>query len=359
MVNLTASQDAFDCSDIGENTITITATDANGNEAEAFLNVLVQDVLAPTINCPDDITTTDCSAINYDQPTASDNCEVDNLELIAGIESGNSFPVGNTIVTYEASDMSGNKSNCSFEVFIDYGLTGDADISNPTCPGFADGAIDFSVAGGQPPYGYEWSNGNGPDNLPQGIYSVTVTDASECILIVNFSLIDPPAISVDSFEITHAMGGQQTGSIVLWLSGGNEPYSEKWLENGIEMPSFDPLNAPPGTYNVVITDNAGCTMDAGPFIVDNLNSTLSKELEKKITLFPNPTSGMLSIKIDSNISGLFEMAMYDVNGKMCHSEKIQSVPTNRRIDVGHLGTGVFWVKLLIGNEVVWKKLIIV
>ncbi len=360
MINLTASQNSFDCSDIGENVISITATDANGNEAEAFLTVVVEDTLAPTINCPDDIIETSCSEINYSLPATSDNCGVDNLELIAGIESGNSFPIGKTIVSYEAKDIAGNTSTCSFEVFIDYNLIVDnAIITNPTCTGYSDGTIELEVSGGQSPYEFDWSSGSDPDNLSAGLHTVAITDALGCTFVLNFVALDPPAISIDSFEIVHAMGGQQTGSITLWVSGGNEPYEIKWFENGNELPSFDPLNAPPGIYSAVITDSSGCTMNAGPYTVDNLNSTFSKELERRIELFPNPTDGLVSIKFDQSLSDQFEISLYDVNGKMCFGKKFNSIESMHQIDIGHIGTGVFWVKLLIGNEVVWKKLIVV
>jgi hypothetical protein len=52
-------------------------------------------------------------------------------------------------------------------------------VTNTTTPGSSDGAIDFSVSGGEVPYTYLWSNGNTTQdltNLEAGTYSVTVTD---------------------------------------------------------------------------------------------------------------------------------------------------------------------------------------
>lgn len=52
-----------------------------------------------------------------------------------------------------------------------------------TSPGKTDGAIDLTVTGGTAPYTYSWTGPNGSigtsedlNNLPEGTYSVTVTD---------------------------------------------------------------------------------------------------------------------------------------------------------------------------------------
>ena len=287
MINLTANQNSFDCSNLGENAVLISASDANGNEAEALLNVIVRDTVFPNIDCPDDISETNCSNIIYDLPSANDNCGIDALEIIEGLESGSDFPVGMTQVMYEAIDLAGNISTCSFEVLIEN---------------------DFTV---------------------------------------------------DSSEVVHAVGGQANGAIMLWISGGNEPYQIQWFSNGIELPIFDSLNVSPGTYSIVLTDAAGCTFNIGPFEVDNLSNTISKDHWKKITLFPNPTNGDVSVKFDGYIhSGKVDISIFDVNGKMCLKKKINSINSENRFNVDHLGAGIFWVKLLIENDVVWKKLII-
>ncbi|WP_439151887.1 HYR-like domain-containing protein [Winogradskyella sp.] len=59
------------------------------------------------------------AVVDFDMPTATDNCD-DNpvVEQTGGLESGSLFPVGDTVITYEATDASGNVTTCSFTVSV-------------------------------------------------------------------------------------------------------------------------------------------------------------------------------------------------------------------------------------------------
>lgn len=65
-------------------------------------------------------------------------------------------------------------------------ITTSTQVLNVSCPGFIDGEIDLIVAGGVPPFTYNWSNlpgaGDPQDqiNLSAGTYNVTVNDNAGC-----------------------------------------------------------------------------------------------------------------------------------------------------------------------------------
>ncbi len=60
-----------------------------------------------------------CSAVvTYDLPTANDNCEGVTVELTEGLASGEAFPLGETTVTYTATDAAGNKVTTTFTVNV-------------------------------------------------------------------------------------------------------------------------------------------------------------------------------------------------------------------------------------------------
>ena len=80
------------------------------------------DTIDPVIeDCPTDIEVSNDSgtcgaAVTWTPPTATDNSGSVTLE--SDFEPGNVFPVGETLVTYTATDLAGNKSTCSFTVKV-------------------------------------------------------------------------------------------------------------------------------------------------------------------------------------------------------------------------------------------------
>ncbi len=106
-----AASNTFNCTKLGNNTITLTVTDANGNVSKATAIVTVRDTIKPTITAPANITrNTDASGctvsknnIAFGTPVTSDNCSV-----TVTTNAPQNFPIGVTNVTWTATDNSGN-----------------------------------------------------------------------------------------------------------------------------------------------------------------------------------------------------------------------------------------------------------
>ncbi len=99
---------------MGTTTVTFQVEDASGNTATCGFNVTVNDNEAPEITSVSNITQNvdvdSCSAIvEYELPTATDNCEGVEVTLTEGLASGEVFPLGKTTVTYTATDAAGNE----------------------------------------------------------------------------------------------------------------------------------------------------------------------------------------------------------------------------------------------------------
>jgi uncharacterized repeat protein (TIGR01451 family) len=101
----------------GTTTVTYTATDASGNTATHLQLVTVTEAIPPTVTAPADVSVTtgagatSCGTVVSDAAlgtaTANDNCPGVTVTR-SGVPAGNIFPVGNSIVTYTATDRSGN-----------------------------------------------------------------------------------------------------------------------------------------------------------------------------------------------------------------------------------------------------------
>ncbi len=119
----------------GQTVITYRCTNESGNIDSCSFTITLNDVQPPQFTfCPSVITRYappgECSAIvNFSIPGATDNCGPVTVSQINGLPPGSSFPVGTTMVSFTASDLSGNTSTCTFQVSV-------KDITPPaiTCP---------------------------------------------------------------------------------------------------------------------------------------------------------------------------------------------------------------------------------
>ncbi len=106
-------------------TTTVTVSTFSG--PSCTFTVRVNDVQAPTITCPANITTNNspgqCGATVTFAVTAADNCP--GVTVVSSPASGSFFPSGTTTVTSTATDASGNTTTCSFTVTVN-------DNENPT-----------------------------------------------------------------------------------------------------------------------------------------------------------------------------------------------------------------------------------
>ncbi|XP_022107711.1 uncharacterized protein LOC110988484 isoform X2 [Acanthaster planci] len=104
----------------GSTNVTYTFTDAAGNTAECVFTVRVStDVTPPVIsNCPADITLPlGITVADWTEPMATDDSGA-LPSILKSHEPGDSFPVGDTTVTYTFTDGAGNQANCTFLVTV-------------------------------------------------------------------------------------------------------------------------------------------------------------------------------------------------------------------------------------------------
>ncbi|MFK7775977.1 MAG: gliding motility-associated C-terminal domain-containing protein [Saprospiraceae bacterium] len=155
-------------------------------------------------------------------------------------------------------DFLGNSCNITVENILP--ITISETVTNPTCVGDTDGAIDITVSGGVEEYTYAWSTGAATSqdisNLAAGSYTVTVTDCKGVTAEQTIMVTDPAPVT-GTANITQVSGaGNSDGEIDLTPSGGTPNYTYLW-SNGSTNEDLSGL--PIGTYTVTITDAIGCT----------------------------------------------------------------------------------------------------
>jgi len=155
----------------------------------------------------------------------------------------------------------------------------DAVITQPSCFGYDDGAINITPVGGAAPYTFLWSpGGETTDNitgLSAGNYSVNVTDALGCVTTEAFNVSQPNEIIIDYLVNNVACKEDSDGAIDISVTGGTEPYTYVWSTidgSGLAFSDEDQTGLTGGTYTITIIDDNGCsaTEDILVSIEDNI-----------------------------------------------------------------------------------------
>ncbi|MDA1111516.1 MAG: gliding motility-associated C-terminal domain-containing protein [Bacteroidetes bacterium] len=138
--SLTLSRDSFDCSHVGDNTITFTAIDENNNQNSTTVTITVYDTLAPTLVLKQDTVYLDTAAFASIVDTdiivySYDNCGIDSV-----IISQTQFGINDTTVVtvwVTVKDKNGNQTGP--DSVLVYVMTADSD---------SDGIMDYLEGGG-------------------------------------------------------------------------------------------------------------------------------------------------------------------------------------------------------------------
>jgi gliding motility-associated-like protein len=130
------------------------------------------------------------------------------------------------------------------------------------CASLDNGSITVTPTGGVAPYTYTWSDlGNGPNrtDLAAGTYTVKVTDNNLCEKSINVVIAGAPLFRIDPVVTPITCFGADDGTISLNLQGGTGNVNVLWTDDATAGVNRTGLK--PGSYNVVLTDDAGCSID--------------------------------------------------------------------------------------------------
>ena len=123
IASMSIDKSSFDCSSIGENTVTLTVTDINGNVGSTTAIVTVKETTAPIANCTAPFTLlldeTGNASITVEDINneSSDNCGIASITIDK--DSFDCSNLGVNTVTLTVTDKSGNSSSCSTSVTVE------------------------------------------------------------------------------------------------------------------------------------------------------------------------------------------------------------------------------------------------
>lgn len=180
--------------------------------------------------------------------------------------------------TVTVTDQEGCALSHSFDLFEPQELVLDITFNNPTCFALSDGSIVVNTTGGNPGKVFEIRNeddelvnaggSNAANTLPQGVYTVTVTDENGCSASGSVTLVHPPQIDIDlEIDQPNCFGFPSgTAEVVEVLNPGGNPdlIEYYWTPNpaggdgnGIGQNLVVKLGE--GEYTLTVIDNNGCS----------------------------------------------------------------------------------------------------
>ncbi len=300
--DFSGTQNPGDQFPVGVTTVVYTAVDSSGNTTQCSFNITVLDGAAPITNCPAELVIrvdgtivsdpgglvtssvpgADCDSIliNFNAPESADECDgIVPSTQYAGIQSGDNFPIGTSIVSFSSSDMAGNIDTCEFEITVL--PLGDVNLetagANPVCVGES---ITINVTTPISGATYTWT---GPDNFigsgtsvtivninadNVGQYEVTCNAGGNCTSTgnINLDILALPDIIVGSNSPICSSGGtdleltasQNTGSVAItsWDWSGPNNFTSI-MQNPIINNAG---SGEAGTYTVTATGDNGCSI---------------------------------------------------------------------------------------------------
>lgn len=174
-------------------------------------------------------------------------------EDISGLSTGT--------YTVTVTDANSCTNSATATVGIQPGVLNIANVSvtDVLCNGATTGGVDITTSGGTTPFTYSWSNSASTEDISgviAGIYTVTITDDQGCTISTTATVTEPTALQLNITGTDALCNGSTDGSADLTVTGGVAAYTYDW-SNSASTEDLSSIAA--GTYDVIVTDNNGCT----------------------------------------------------------------------------------------------------
>jgi hypothetical protein len=305
---------------------TLTVTDNNGCTNSMTINVQINDI---------NITSTTVSASSCGAANGSIN-----ITVSGGITPYN-YDWAHIVGTSNPEDVSTlTAGNYTVTVTDDYGCSETATAAvgttggptatptiTPTSCNLSNGAIVLVVSGGTAPYTSDWGHIAGTNNvqnlsnLAAGTYNVTITDNTGCSGVGSYVINPSVAPAVVVTTATNSSCGLPNGAIDITASGGTPGYTYDWSHIAGTSNVEDLIGLAAGTYTVVVSDAANCTVST--------QATISTSASPTAMAVPTPAMcGQSNGSINLTVSGGTAPFVYDWNYDGVGDNNDPEDPTN-------------------------------
>jgi len=197
-------------------------------------------------------------------------------------------------------------------------------------------------------------------DLAEGTYSVTVTDANDCLEVVEFDIntvsVPTPLIFMtadENLEVESAANYPDSqftwyldGEIVALESCGAQQWCVQPTESGVYMVCTD--------YAFTTATCSACSASFNYIYTNTENIAAIDEIQ----ISPIPTNDILTINLTTNEKVDMQIKLQNVHGQiLIEKEESISGNWNTSLNVSYLPSGTYFLTLQSGNEIMTKKVL--
>ncbi|WP_297760224.1 T9SS type B sorting domain-containing protein [uncultured Muriicola sp.] len=336
-VNFVSGAGAETFSGLTDGTYTITVRDANG------CTLVTNTVTIDPLNAPTDLTfaVTDpnCPALTSDVTVSVVGGTTPIVyEIIAPVvvnNGNNNVFTGLTPDTYTFRVTDANnctyQENLTISPVVPIQVAGNL-VSNVSCIGGNDGAVDFSVNGFNTTYEYT-INGGAPvtgqsaatinlTGLAAGDYTIVVTDEVTNCTDTDTVTVSEPLTPLAFTFVTTPLTCSSDASVTITAAGGWGSYSYELEQPDLSVVGPQGSNVfsgltQTGNYTITTTDSGGCSVTDTFTITSPGNPTLN--LDPATDLCYDPATG---VTLNANVVGGVAPYSYSLNGGANQSSNV-------------------------------------
>lgn len=268
---------------------TVTVVDNNGCQAITSVVVATDPMLVATISSTTNVlcagSNTGTATVSVSGGTSPYSYHWSNgqtTSMATGLAAGN-----HSVTVTDANSCTAISSSITITQPVQLAAT--LTVNNVNCSGSPFGSATASVNGGVPPYSYHWNTGattSSVSNLAQGGYSLTVTDANNCLSTGSpfYFTVGQDPTPVANAIITSGSSSCGGSPVSLLASGGD---SYQW-STGHTTAQITVSPTVPTWYYVTVSNGFGCSDIDSVYVPVNPQPVISFNLQSDICSDGNP-----------------------------------------------------------------------
>ena len=216
---------------------------------------------------------------------------------------------------------------------------------------------------------YTWTLPNGWTGTSNtNTITATASTASGTISVTANNGCGPSAASTLSVVgstipvVTVASFGTVCDNVSAFTLTGGNPTGGTYTGTGVNSNMFDPTIAGDGTYYITYTYSSGACVrsDSSTITVDLCIGIASNSDNQNITIYPNPSTGIITIAVANAANSELLISVADIQGREVYSTIDKNIVAGytKQINLEQLAKGIYYIKLTNGENVKYNKLII-